>query len=52
MFGPGLGNIYGRRVSCTGAEDRLTDCNFEDDVSTCTHLNDAGIRCNINSNYK
>ena len=51
LFGPGFGNVYGTNVQCTGNEQRFTDCTFSQDVSSCTHANDAGITCNVNCKH-
>ena len=47
MFGPGTGGIYGTSVQCAGTEDRFTSCTFSRDVSSCTHVNDAGVTCGL-----
>lgn len=46
-FGPGTGTVYGRSVTCSGNEDSLINCGFNTDVTSCTHLNDAGVTCTI-----
>ena len=45
-FGEGSGVIQIRNVACTGTESDIRDCPFSTDASTtCTHAEDAGVRC-------
>lgn len=44
-FGPGSGTIYGQNLACTGNEQRLSECTYDMDASSCTHANDAGVIC-------
>ena len=32
-------------LQCTGAENALTDCPYDPDVSDCTHFEDSGVMC-------
>ena len=45
MFGQGSGPIAITNVACSGTESGILGCAFSIDVSTCTHGDDAGIRC-------
>lgn len=42
----GSGPIFLHDVMCTGSEFRLLDCPNEGlERSSCSHYNDAGVRC-------
>lgn len=43
-FGQGSGPILLGNVGCTGFESDIANCS-NDDGSSCTHSNDAGVRC-------
>ena len=46
LFGRGLGPIFLDQLRCEGNESRLIDCRSSGPgVHTCTHLQDAGVRC-------
>ena len=44
FYGQGIGPITLRSVGCTGREARLIDCS-SGSVYSCTHAQDAGVRC-------
>ena len=46
MFGQGNGSIL-ETINCRGSELRVADCSISDrvDSSSCTHAEDAGVRC-------
>ena len=45
-FGEGVGPIWLNNVACSGAENMLLNCDFSGlIVSSCTHSEDAGVRC-------
>ena len=46
-FGPGEGPIFFHGLSCTGSENRLSDCSQSDPYNS-DHNNDAGVRCQFN----
>ncbi|XP_066932365.1 lysyl oxidase homolog 2-like [Clytia hemisphaerica] len=43
--GEGLGNILMTNVACNGTEKHLKDCIHSTDTTSCTHREDAGVRC-------
>ena len=43
-FGAGTGRIWLANVLCTGNERELVNCNSSV-VNSCTHSQDAGVRC-------
>ena len=45
FFGQGSGSIYLDSVQCSGSELDLFDCPG-DTTPSCTHSDDAGVRCN------
>ena len=45
MFGEGEGRVWLHGVECTGSERGLIDCPALMGNSSCTHTQDAGIRC-------
>ena len=46
-FGPGSGPILLNNVECNGTESVLVNCSYSTaGLLTCSHLNDAGVRCN------
>ncbi|XP_038069875.1 deleted in malignant brain tumors 1 protein-like [Patiria miniata] len=44
-FGRGSGKTLWTKMDCSGAEDRLEDCNKGHDTSTCTPSDNAGVIC-------
>lgn len=44
-FGEGEGNIWLHDVNCTGNERALMNCAAVTGRGSCTHSQDAGIRC-------
>ncbi len=50
-FAGGSGAIYGSAVVCTGEEEKLSDCTYDIDISTCGHANDAGVNCTVDCTY-
>ena len=44
-YGSGIGEIYYKSVSCTGTETCLVTCPASTDTSSCSHEDDAGVRC-------
>lgn len=45
QFGAGVGPIWMDNLACAGSEDRLVDCGFDEHTLDCSHLEDAGARC-------
>ena len=45
FYGQGSGPIYLDGVQCSGSELDLFDCPG-DTTPSCTHADDAGVRCN------
>ena len=44
-FGEGSGRIWLTNISCSGNERSLVNCHISSEVTSCTHAQDAGIRC-------
>ena len=45
-FGEGTGRIWLDNVQCTGSERALMNCTASSNgVNSCTHAQDAGVRC-------
>ena len=45
-FGEGGGRIWLDNVQCTGSERELMSCTASSSgVNSCTHTQDAGVRC-------
>lgn len=45
-FGPGVNlRIHITNALCIGSERQLVDCTYSASTSSCTHNNDAGVRC-------
>lgn len=44
-FGPGNIPIVIDDVQCTGTEDHLINCTFDNNVNDCNHGEDAGVAC-------
>ena len=34
-------------VACTGSETRLVDCGSSNSLHGCSHINDTGVRCTL-----
>ena len=47
-FGPGTGTIHYDNVACTGTEDAITTCVYDDNTNDCSHAEDAGVTCTLN----
>ena len=47
QFGSGIGPIFLEKLVCSGSETTLLDCRHSTPLglSTCTHSQDAGVRC-------
>ena len=45
-FGEGTGSIWLTNIQCTGSEMSLINCTASSSgVNSCTHAQDAGVRC-------
>ena len=44
-YGQGTGPILMDDVICTGLEDGLINCTFDNNTGDCSHSNDAGVIC-------
>ena len=44
-FGAGIGSVFLNSVSCSGREIGILDCPFSTSTSSCSHSDDAGMRC-------
>ena len=44
-FGQGTGRIWLTNVQCIGSETGLSNCTASSGVDSCTHAQDAGVRC-------
>ena len=49
VFGQGTGAIALTNVACSGSEARLIDCSSSASTSSCSHSEDAGVRCLMQS---
>ncbi|XP_064418989.1 lysyl oxidase homolog 4 [Latimeria chalumnae] len=48
LLGQGVGPIHMSEVQCSGFENSITECHFQDaGQSLCSHFQDAAVRCNI-----
>ena len=45
VFGHGVGLIHLKDALCTGDEANLTSCFYNPVTTTCSHGNDAGVKC-------
>ena len=36
-------------VGCTGSENMLTDCTFDNNINDCNHQDDAAVACTSTS---
>lgn len=51
-FGEGTGRIWLTDVECTGNERELRNCTATlNETSSCTHAQDAGLRCVPGNSY-
>ena len=48
-FGQGSGPILLDNVACTGLENSLVNCSFDNNTSDCAHSEDAGVQCDSTS---
>ncbi|XP_062995154.1 lysyl oxidase homolog 2 isoform X2 [Elgaria multicarinata webbii] len=46
-LGKGMGPIHVNEADCTGTEKSFTDCKFSKQLSSCTHEEDASVKCNV-----
>ena len=46
-FGEGSGRIWLTNVSCSGDERVLMNCSSNNGINSCTHAQDASIRCSL-----
>ena len=44
-FGTGTGSVHLTSVGCVGTETGLLSCSYSTSTSACSHLEDAGVRC-------
>lgn len=44
-FGQGIGPIWVDNLACNGDEAQLLDCGYDSHTADCSHLEDAGLRC-------
>ena len=44
-YGQGRGPILLDNVACTGVENALVNCSFDNHTGDCRHSDDAGVRC-------
>ena len=44
-YGQGTGPILMDDVACTGLEDGLINCTYDNHTGDCSHYYDAGVRC-------
>ena len=45
-FGQGSGPIFVDNADCVGDELGLINCPYDAHTGDCTHVEDAGVRCN------
>lgn len=45
VFGHGTGPIAVRDAQCTGLESTLSSCQYSTNTDSCSHGNDAGVKC-------
>ena len=52
-FGQGSGSILLDDITCTGSESTLANCGHlrADQVRSCSHSEDAGVRCSSQGYY-
>ncbi|XP_071017395.1 lysyl oxidase homolog 2A-like [Oncorhynchus clarkii lewisi] len=46
-LGQGIGPVHMNDVECSGFEKSLTECYFNRDALSCSHEEDAAVRCNV-----
>ena len=44
-YSQGSGPIFLDNVGCNGGESRLVDCFFDNHTTDCSHVEDAGVKC-------
>ena len=44
-YGQGSGPILLDNVACTGVENTVANCSFDNHTGDCLHSDDAGVRC-------
>lgn len=44
-LGQGTGQIHLVNLQCVGNEDGIANCSYSTDTSSCTHMQDAALRC-------
>ncbi|XP_018418769.1 PREDICTED: lysyl oxidase homolog 2-like [Nanorana parkeri] len=47
QMGQGMGHIHMSEIDCTGFEKSLIDCKFNMHTPSCTHEEDAAVKCNV-----
>lgn len=47
QMGQGMGHIHMSEIECTGFEKSLIDCKFNMHTPSCSHEEDAAVKCNI-----
>ena len=45
FYGQGSGPILMDNVACTGVENGLINCTFDNNTGDCSHSEDAAVRC-------
>ncbi len=43
----GIGPVHMNEVECSGFEKSLTECHFNRESLSCSHEEDAAVRCNV-----
>ena len=52
IYGEGTGTIWLDNVQCTGSERSLINCTASSSGNnSCTHAQDAGVRCQFSGKY-
>ncbi len=52
IYGEGTGRIWLNNVQCTGSERILMNCTSScSGINSCTHAQDAGVRCRFSGKY-
>ncbi|KAM9312872.1 lysyl oxidase homolog 2 [Gastrophryne carolinensis] len=47
QMGQGMGHIHMSEIECTGFEKSIIDCKFNAHSQSCSHEEDAAVKCNI-----